>query len=175
MNRPTKKENGHLFTNLEHGDIELDLDFMMAKGSNAGVYLQGRYEIQMFDSWGVEHPTYSDCGGIYQRWDESRPEGHKGYEGKAPSQNSSKAPGVWQHFKIIYQAPRFNGQGEKTANARFVKVIHNGIVIHENVELTGPTRSAAFEDEKALGPLMFQGDHGPVAVRNIRFKTYLGE
>ena len=65
MNRPTKKDNGHLFTNLEHGDIELELDFMMAKGSNAGVYLQGRYEIQMFDSWGVEHPAFFDCGGIY--------------------------------------------------------------------------------------------------------------
>ena len=102
-------------------------------------------------------------------------EGQKGYEGKAPSRNSSKAPREWQHFKIRYQAQRFNGQGEKTANVRFVKVIHNGIVIHENVELTGTTRSAAFEDEKALDPLMFQGDHGQVAVRNIHLKKYQEE
>ena len=99
----------------------------------------------------------------------------KWYEGKAPSHNFSKAPGVWQQFKIIFQAPRFNGQGEKTANARFVKVIHNGEVIHENVEVTGPTRSAAFQDEKPLGPLMIQGDHGSVAVRNFRYKKYPAE
>ena len=53
------------------------------------------------------------------------------------------------------------------ANAKFVKVVHNGVVIHENVEVTGPTRAAAFEDEKPTGPLMLQGDHGPVAYRNL--------
>ena len=175
VNQPTREENSHLYTNIDHNDIELKLDFMMAKGSNAGVYLQGRYEIQMFDSWGVQNPKYYDCGGIYQRWDESRPEGRKGYQGHAPAQNVSKAPGLWQHYEIVFQAPRFNRDGEKVANARFVKVIHNGVVIHQNVELTGPTRSAAFQDEKALGPLMFQGDHGSFAVRNIRYKVYHGE
>ena len=69
---------------------------------------------------------------------------------------------------MIFQAPRFDENGKKTANAKFVKVIHNGQVIHENVEVTGPTRAAAFADEKATGPLMFQGDHGPVAYRNLR-------
>lgn len=175
VNRPTKSDTGHLFTEMEHGDIELELEFMMAKGSNAGVYLQGRYEIQMFDSWGVENPSFSDCGGIYQRWDESRPDGKQGYEGKAPAHNASKPPGEWQQFKIIFLAPRFNRQGEKTANARFLKVVHNGVVIHENVEVTGPTRSAAFEDEEALGPLMIQGDHGRVAIRNVSFKPYKKE
>lgn len=172
VNAPNEKDKDHLFTKMEHGDIELELEFMMAKGSNAGVYLQGRYEIQMFDSWGVQNPRSSDCGAIYQRWDESRPEGRKGYEGHPPAINVSKAPGLWQHYKIIFKAPRFNERGEKTANAVFVQVVHNGVTIHENVSVSGPTRAAAFEDEMALGPLMIQGDHGAVAIRNIKYKTY---
>ena len=71
---------------------------------------------------------------------------------------------------MTFRAPRFDKDGKKTANAVFVKVVHNGKIIHENVEVTGPTRSAAFRDEKPLGPLMLQGDHGPVAYRNIRLK-----
>jgi hypothetical protein len=172
FNTPSDKNKDDLFTKMEHGDIELELEFMMDKGSNAGVYLQGRYEIQMFDSWGVQNPKSSDCGGIYERWDEGRPEGRKGFEGHAPALNVSKAPGLWQHYKIIFKAPRFNDQGEKIANAVFVQVIHNGITIHENVSVSGPTRAAAFEDEKPLGPIMIQGDHGPVAIRNISYKAY---
>lgn len=172
VNAPSDKFKDDLFTVMEHGDIELELEFMMAKGSNAGVYLQGRYEVQMFDSWGVQNPKSSDCGGIYERWDESRSEGRMGYEGYAPAVNVSKAPGLWQHFKIHFKAPRFNEKGEKIANAVFVQVIHNGITIHENVSVSGPTRAAAFTDEKPLGPLMIQGDHGPVAIRNIKYKAY---
>ncbi|GAB3889049.1 hypothetical protein GCM10028825_22880 [Spirosoma agri] len=166
------KSKDQLFTKMEHGDIELELDFMMEKGSNSGIFLQGRYEIQLFDSWAVKDPKSSDCGSIYERWDESRPEGRKGYEGHPPSQNVSKAPGLWQHMKIVFQAPRFNEKGEKTANAKFIKVIQNGVTIHENVEVTGPTRAAAFQDEKPMGPLMIQGDHGPVAIQNIKYKSY---
>lgn len=175
VNDLSGKSNDHLFTKMEHGDIEIELDFMMEKGSNAGIYLQGRYEIQMFDSWGEKRPKVTDNGAIYQRWDESRPEEKKGYEGHPPAQNLSKAPGLWQHYKILFRAPRFNEKGEKTENARFTKVIHNGVTVHENTELYGPTRAAAFEDEKPLGPLMIQGDHGPVAIRNIRYKVYGNE
>jgi hypothetical protein len=175
INDLSGKAKDHLFTNFEHGDLELDLDFMMDRGSNAGVYLQGRYEVQMFDSWGVQNPKSTDCGAIYQRWEESRPEGQKAYEGHAPAQNVSKAPGLWQHYTIVFRAPRFNSKGEKTENARFIKVIQNGVTIHENVEVTGPTRAAAFQDEKPLGPLMIQGDHGQVAIRNIRYKSYGNE
>ena len=172
VNDPSGRSKDHLFTNMEHGDIDLELEFMMEKGSNAGVYLQGRYEIQMFDSWGVDPVRVTDCGAIYERWDESRPQGRQGYEGHPPAQNVSRAPGLWQHFRIEFRAPRFNAKGEKIENARFKKVTHNGVVIHENVEVTGPTRAAAFLDEKPLGPLMIQGDHGPVAVRNIKYKVY---
>ena len=60
--------------------------------------------------------------------------------------------------------------GASSANARFERVVHNGVVVHENVEVTGPTRAASFEDEQPVGPLMLQGDHGPVAYRNIRLR-----
>lgn len=172
VNIPTERARENLFFGWEHGDIELELEFMIPKGSNAGIYLQGRYEIQIFDSWGVSRPTFSDAGGIYQRWDPDRPDGQQGFQGHPPQMNVSRAPGLWQQFQIRFQAPRFDDEGRKIANARMVKVVHNGVVIHENVELTGPTRSAAFSDEQAMGPLMIQGDHGPVAVRHIRYKLY---
>jgi len=172
VNDPSGKTDDNLFTKMEHGDIELDLDFMMNKGSNSGIYLQGRYEVQLRDSWGVQNPTSADCGAITERWDEAQLEGQKGYEGHASAQNVSKAPGLWQHLKIVFRAPRFNGKGEKVADARFVKVVQNGVTLHENIEVTGPTRAAAFQDEKPLGPLMLQGDHGPVAFRNISYKAY---
>lgn len=163
-------EKQNLFTRWEHGDLDLELDYMMPKGSNSGIYLQGRYEVQLFDSWGAEHPTYSDAGGIYQRWDDSRGKGNEGYEGIPPLLNVSRAPGLWNHLHIVFQAPRFDAQGRKTANARFLKVELNGATVQDNVEVTGPTRSAAFNDEQATGPLMIQGDHGSVAFRNIRYK-----
>lgn len=168
LDLPVKPDTGHLFTKMQHGDIELEFDFTIARKSNSGVYLQGRYEVQIYDSWGVDTPAFYDCGGIYQRWDENRGS-KKGFEGQAPARNASKAPGAWQHFRIVFRAPRFDKNGKKTENARFIKVLLNDVVIQENVEVTGPTRSAAFDDERSLDPLMFQGDHGPVAIRNIRY------
>ncbi len=164
VNGPTGR-TVNLLSRMEHGDVEAHIEFMVPKGSNSGVYFQGRYEVQILDSWGVEHPKYGDCGGIYQRWG---PQG--GFEGHAPRVNASREPGQWQSFDVVFRAPRFDAQGNKIANAKFVKVVHNGVVVHEDVEVTGPTRAAAFEDEEPTGPLMLQGDHGPVAYRNIRVK-----
>jgi hypothetical protein len=164
--------NDALVTTWEHGDMDLDLDFLVPPGSNSGVYLQGRYEVQIFDSAGVKTPTFADCGGIYQRWDAARGAGQEGYEGHAPKANASRAPGLWQHLHIEFRAPRFDAAGAKVANARFVKVVLNGFLIHENVEVTGPTRSALFTDEKPTGPLLVQGDHGPVALRHLATKRY---
>ncbi|CAN5859854.1 hypothetical protein BH24ACI4_BH24ACI4_28480 [soil metagenome] len=175
VNLPARGREENLFTAWEHGDIELELEVLMPRGSNSGIYLQGRYEVQLLDSWGVRNPTSSDIGGIYQRWDPSRPQGLRGFEGHPPAVNASRAPGLWQTFHIRFRAPRFDAAGRKVANARFVHVVHNGVVIHENVELGGPTQSAAFADERPQGPLMLQGDHGPVAFRNIRYKRYTGE
>jgi hypothetical protein len=161
-----------LVSKMQHGDMDLELDYMMALGSNSGIYMQGRYEVQLFDSWGTINPTSGDNGGIYERWDEARPDGHKGYEGHAPRQNASRAPGLWQHIKISFQAPRFNASGIKVENAKMLRVTLNGVVIQENVEMSGPTRGAISETEVAQGPLRLQGDHGSIAFRNIRTTSY---
>jgi len=173
FNKPDEKqrfnESTNLLSQLQHGDIFLSLDFMMPKGSNSGVYLQGRYEIQLFDSWGIAVPHVTDCGSIYERWDDARTAGVKGYEGHPPRTNASLAPGLWQHLEIEFNAPRFDANGKKVKPARFAKVTLNGVVIHENVIVYGPTRAARFTDEAAQGPLMLQGDHGPVAFKNIQY------
>ena len=162
-----KGRTSNLLSKAEFGDVKAHIEFMVSKDSNSGVYFMGRYEIQIYDSWRKE-PEYPgiECGGIYQRWDESR--NPKGFEGHSPRVNASKPPGQWQTFDVIFRAPRFDETGQKIKNARFEKVIHNGIVVHEDVELTGPTRAGTYNNEKATGALMLQGDHGPVAYRNIR-------
>jgi len=165
MNDETTKD--HLLTTWEHGDILLELEVMMPKGSNSGVYLQGRYEVQLLDSWGVKKPRYGDIGGIYRNWEE---EPGKIYMGKAPLTNAAKAPGLWQTMKIAFQAPKFDESGNKTSNARFVYVDLNGERIHENVEVPLPTGGPVEKNEVAQGPIMIQGDHGPVAFRNIKYR-----
>jgi hypothetical protein len=173
LNLPDKKKHGKdLFTRMEHGDMDLELDFMMAKGSNSGIYLQGLYELQLADSWGVKNATSGHNGGVYERWDESKPQDQKGYQGYAPRQNVSRAPGLWQHLKIAFQAPRFDAGGKKIENARLLLVELNGVTIHEDLELFGPTRGAISNEEKAKGPLRIQGDHGAVAFRNIKITSY---
>jgi hypothetical protein len=173
VNISTDKEHGaDIFTNLEHGDIDIELDYLIAKGSNSGIYLQGLYEIQLLDSWGVKNPRSGDNAGIYERWDESKPDGQKGYGGIAPRQNASKAPGLWQHMKISFQAPRFASNGTKIENARILLLELNGVVLHENVELLGPTRGAMSTEEKPKGPLRIQGDHGSVAFRNVKITAF---
>jgi hypothetical protein len=155
-----------IFTLFDHADVEVHLEFMVPKGSNSGVYFMSRYEVQILDSFGVASPQHSDCGGIYQRWDDARGEGKEGYEGVPPKENASLPPGEWQTFDVIFRAPRFDDSGKKIANARFERVVHNGKIIHQNVEVTGPTR-AGMTGEKPFAPLRLQGDHGPVAFRNI--------
>jgi hypothetical protein len=163
--------SGHtvdLITQPEFGDMEAHIEFCVARHSNSGVYLMGRYEIQIYDSFGVAQDKYPgiECGGIYPRWISE-----KNVEGHSPIVNASKAPGQWQAFDITFRAPRFDASGKKIANAKVVKLVHNGKVIHENVELSGPTRGPMVEDEKPTGPIRLQGDHGPVAYRNLRVKA----
>lgn len=170
VNRPTQEIRTHLVTKESFDDIELELDFMMAPSSNAGVYLMGRYEVQLLDSWLEKNPTHADCGGIYQRWDESRGE-RKGYEGVPPLVNACRAPGLWQHLRILFRAPTFDEQGNKLTPARFEQVFLNGTLVQEQISVSGPTRAALFSDEQASGPIMIQGDHGKVALRNIRYRA----
>lgn len=160
-----KGRTEHFVTKETFGDIELELEFMIASRSNSGVYLQGRYEIQILDSYGKENPGAQDCGGIYYRWIQ---ETREQYEGTPPPVNACKPAGEWQHYRIRFRAPRFNAAGEKIKNAVFEEVVLNGITLHKNVEVTGPTRESLDDYEEPTGPLMLQGDHGPVAYRNIR-------
>lgn len=161
-----KAPAAYLLSQEAHGDIEAVIEFMIPQGSNSGIYFMGRYEVQVFDSFGKTEVTHGDCGGIYQRWGKHRDNGHP------PMVNASTAPGTWQKFEIIFRAPRFDENGKKTENAKFVRVVHNGQLIHENTEVTGPTRSAMKENEaeEAMGPIRIQGDHGPVAYRTIKIK-----
>ncbi len=145
-----------IYTEAKFGDVRIELELMVPKGSNSGIYVMGEYEVQVLDSFGKKDSELNagDIGALY---------------GAAPpKQNASKAPGEWQKFVIEFRAPRFDDAGKKTANARFVKVELNGKVLHENVEMKGPTPSGVTGKEAPTGPLMFQGDHGPVAYRNIK-------
>ncbi len=160
-----------LLSKQEFGDVDVRVEFLIPKGSNSGVKLQGLYEIQICDSWGVKEPKGSDCGGIYPRA-ELRPKYHYLDKGVPPRVNACKKPGEWQTLDILFQAPRFDASGMKTANARFVKVVLNGQVIHENVEIPTPTGHAWHNKESATGPLLLQGDHGPVAFRNVRVRPH---
>ena len=155
----------NLCTEASFGDCELHIEFVVPEGSNSGVYLMGQYEIQVLDSWGATELTYQSCGAIYARWIDEKAVG-----GAAPRLNTSRPPGEWQTYDVILRAPRFNEAGEKTANAIFERVVWNGEVVHENVEMDGPTRAAMSGDDVPTGPLMLQGDHGPVAYRNVRVR-----
>ena len=142
-------------TEQKFGDITVELEFMVTKGSNSGVYLMGEYEVQILDSYGKadDKLTQGDLGALYSA--------------AAPKKNVAKKPGEWQKFVIEFQAPKFDGT-KKTANAKFVKVTLNDVMLHENVEMKQQTPGGLTGKEAATGPLMFQGDHGAVAFRNIK-------
>ena len=159
-----------LISKQKFADAEVHVDFMIPKGSNSGVKLMGLYEIQIFDSHGKKDLTGADCGGIYPRAEE-QPKYHHIDKGTPPRGNAAKAPGEWQTLDIVFRAPRFDAEGKKTASARFVKVVLNGEVIHEDVEVEYPTGSAwRLKKEAPTGPLLLQGDHGSVAFRNVRIR-----
>jgi hypothetical protein len=142
-------------TEERFGDCTISLELMVPKGSNSGIYMMGEYEVQILDSFGKPDAQLGqgDLGALYSA--------------AAPKKNMAKAPGEWQKLEIVFQAPKFEGD-KRIAPAKFVKVTLNGEVLHENVEMKGPTPSGLTGKEAATGPVMFQGDHGPVAFRNIQ-------
>ncbi|MEE9362176.1 MAG: family 16 glycoside hydrolase [Cellulophaga sp.] len=167
LNINNSVKNDAIETVWEHGDIKLELEVILPKGSNSGIYLQGRYELQLKDSWGVENPKISDMGGIHNNWETTA---DKIFKGVSPSSNASKAPGLWQKIRIHFQAPKFNSAGEKITNAKFVSVFLNDVQIHSNVELPHYTGGPISKQEVAKGPLVIQGNHGPVAFKNISYQ-----
>ena len=171
LRNPRLTRTDDLYSVMEHGDIKMSLDFMIPTGSNSGFYLQSRYEVQIYDTW-LKKPVIDNfCGAIYHRWDESRGKGNEGYEGHAPRQNAVKAPGLWNHLEVDFKAPTFDAFGKKLTNARFNKVLLNGVLIHENIELLGVTRGSVLQ-EVAKAPFRIQGDHGQVAFKNIMYEIF---
>ena len=151
---------GDIMTTERFTDHFLHLEFMtpdmpeatgQAKG-NSGVFLQGRYEIQVLDSYGIALPGMGDCGAIYNQF--------------APLVNACKPPLEWQSYDVIFRAPRLNDDGEIVENTR-VTVLQNGLVILNNVILSGTTGANIGGGVGDPGPLLLQ-DHGNlVKFRNI--------
>jgi hypothetical protein len=165
-----KGSTRNLITKQKFIDVETHVEFLISKGSNSGVKMMGLYEIQILDSYGKKVLSGDDCGGIYPLAEE-QPRYHHIDQGVPPKVNACKPAGEWQTLDITFKAPRFDANGKKISHARFVKVVLNGQVVHENVDVDFPTGSAwRLRKEIPAGPLYLQADHGPVAFRNVKIR-----
>ena len=133
------KSGANIRTTKTFGDFKLHVEFRVPEGSNSGVYLRGRYETQITDGYGLE-PSLIDLGGIY------------GFV--KPLELPAKKAGEWQSYDI-------------TLVGRIVTVMLNGKTIIYKDEIPGITGGAIDSNESEAGPIMFQGDHGPIEFRNI--------
>lgn len=133
------KSGANLVTVQKFDDFKLHLEFRVANGSNSGVYLRGRYELQIDDAAGLE-PSSHHLGGVY------------GFI--APSENVARAAGEWQSMDV-------------TLVGRMLTYALNGTTVICNREIPGITGGALDSAEGEPGPLLLQGDHGPVDYRNI--------
>jgi len=151
--------SGSIATKRKFKDFKLHVEFRTpfmpeARGQgrgNSGVYLQNRYEIQVLDSYGLKGAD-NECGGIYKVG--------------VPMVNMCLPPMQWQTYDITFQAPRFGSSGNQETDA-VVTVVHNGVTIHDQRKLPGPTGGALDNNISEPGGIYLQ-DHGnPVQFRNI--------
>ena len=150
---------GDAVTSSTFGDFQLHVEFFCPKipgsqgqgRSNSGVYLHGRYEVQILDSFG-DSPAGNGCGALYSI--------------APPMVNASRPAGTWQTYDIVFRAPRFDDEDEVTELPRLT-VLHNGIVIHNNLELPGTTPGGLDREMVNVGPLLLQFHGDPVQYRNI--------
>jgi hypothetical protein len=160
----------NLVSRERFGDVEAHVEFLVPKGSNSGVKFEGLYEVQIADTAGRDGPpSASDCGGIYPRA-EMLPVYHHIDDGTPPRSNAALPAGRWQSLDVTFRAPRFDASGKKVADARFEKVLLNGRLIHADRAVASPTGHYWRQREFPTGPLLLQGDHGPVAFRNVRVR-----
>lgn len=163
----TPRTSGHLTSKEVFHDFQLHLEFwipLMAdkKGQargNSGVYLQGKYEIQILDSYGLE-PKNNDCGALYTI--------------AAPLRNACKKPEKWQSYDIAFRAPRFSESGEPGEKGR-ITVFQNRVLIHNGLEIPGMTGRARRDpnnDPHQPGPIVLQDHSNPVRFRNIWVIAY---
>jgi hypothetical protein len=151
---------GDLRTKQAFRDYKLHVEFKVPQlpadvtgqdRGNSGVYQQERYEVQVLDSFGDTTPATNEAAAIYQQ--------------KAPDVNAATAPETWQKYDIEFRAARYDAAGTKTANAR-ITVVWNGVTVHDDVELTGPT-GGSIPEGPSTGSIRLQ-DHGnKVQYRNI--------
>jgi type 1 glutamine amidotransferase len=140
---PDGKHGTDLVSEETFKDFTIRYEYMVPKGSNSGLYLRGRYEIQILDDHGAA-PGVGSNGAIYSV--------------KAPSQNVSKPAGQWQEV-------------EATIRGNRITVVLNGVKIHDDVEVARATGGQLDNNLNEPGPIMIQGDHGAVAFRNMRVKA----
>lgn len=160
-----KGNASNIYTTEKFGDVEVYVEFMVAAHSNSGFFLAGLYETQIWDSWGFVPRLDTDrCGAMYH-YNGGPIDGIDG--GIVPNVRADRPPGQWQSYHYWFEAPRFDAAGKKTAPAKFIRILHNGQSIHENVVRLGPTVASMKIPEAATNPIMLQGDHGAVAFRNI--------
>lgn len=153
---------GGIITKQKFQDFKLHLEFKIPpppqrkegqSHGNSGVYIQRRYEVQILDSYGQE-PKNTGCGALYK----TRP----------PDRNLCKRPGEWQSYDITFRAAGFEGRGKnlkKLKNAR-ISVIHNGVLIHDDVEIPNKTGKGRPEGPEP-GPVLLQDHESTVQFRNI--------
>ena len=155
---PTDVIGADLVTEKAYGDMELEVEFMNAKGGNSGLYFMGIYELQACDSFGIpDNKMEGECGSIM--WTKGAPF------------NACKRPGEWNKYHVVFRAPKFDANGKKVQNAKFVSVTLNGKKVQENVDVPEPTGGGLDPAvEKPAGPLLLQGNEGVIAFRNLRIK-----